>query len=156
MRLTSRRRYASLIAVVVLAACGGGSDPIADYIASTALITEQMTRDAFAALPPGAAPTRQQVTDVVEVRRTALAAISALQAPTEMTPEHQALTLAMGRFVEAGEEFLAETATLDPPGFLAALEASTDIDAIADEVGVACAAWERRAADLGTPVELGC
>ena len=146
----------ALTVALALAACGGGSDPIAEYISSTAAITEQMTRDAFDALPPGAAPTREQVTEVVAVRRAALVAISELEAPGEMAPEHQALTLAMGRFVQAGEEFLAEAATLDPEGFLAALEASTHIDAIANEVGVACAAWEQRAADLGSAVELGC
>ena len=150
------RRGAALMVAILLAACGGGSDPIADYISSTAAITEQMTRDAFNALPPGAAPTREQVTAVVAVRRSALTAISALEAPGEMAPEHQALTSAMGRFVSAGEDFLADTATLDPEGFLAALEASTHIDAIANDVGVACTAWEQRAADLGSAVELGC
>ncbi len=157
MRLIRARLLAAAIAVLVTAtACGDDSTGVSGYVAATAAITEQMTRDAFANLPPGAAPTRDQVAAVVAVRRTAFEAVGALDPPAEMAPEHQALLVALGRFVTAGEEFLADSAGLDAPEFLAALEATTHIDAIADDVSVACTAWETRAADLGTPVELGC
>ena len=140
---------------LLAAACSGG-DSLADYVSATAAITEQMTRDAFAALPPGAAPTHQQVTAVVAVRRHALEEITALTAPDEMEPEHLALIHTMGEFVAAGEAFVAETADLDANAFVTALEESTAIDALADLVNAACAAWESRAADLGQAVELGC
>ncbi len=150
----------ALLAVVTEAAfgagCGDAAGSVAGYVADTAAITEQMTRDAFAALPPGAAPTRDQVESVVAVRRSALEAIAELNPPGEMAPEHQALVTALERFVTAAEAFLDDTTGLDAAGFLAALEASTQIDAIADDVSAACTAWETRAGDLGSPVELGC
>ncbi len=142
--------------LVTATACGDDADGVARYVAATAAITEQMTRDVFATLPPGAAPTRDQVAAVVAVRRAAFESVGALDPPEEMAPEHQALLTAMGRFVTAGEEFLAGSAGLDAAGFLAALEATTHIDAIADDVSAACTAWETRAANLGNPVELGC
>lgn len=157
MRLIRVRLLAAAITLsITVTACGDATDAVATYVAATATITEQMTRDAFAALPPGAAPTRDQVAAVVAVRRTAYEAVGALTPPGEIAPEHQALLGAMGRFVTAGEEFLAASAGLDAAGFLEALEATTHIDAIADDVSAACTSWETRAADLGTPVELGC
>ncbi len=142
--------------MALLAACGGGGDPVAEYVAATAAITEQMTRDSFAALPPGAAATREQITTVVAIRRQALQAITELQPPPEMVPEHLALTTALSDFVTAAEEFVVSVAGLNAEEFLAALEASTDIDALADTVSAACTAWEVRAADLDQPVELRC
>jgi hypothetical protein len=156
IRRSGRTAAALGLLAVVLAGCGGGDDPVADYVAATAAITEQMTRDAFAALPPGAAPTRDQVSMVVTVRRNALDAIAALTPPAEMAPEHLALVTAMQGFVTATETFMAGVAGLDADGFLAALESSTDLDALADQVSSACTAWEGRAADLGEAVELGC
>lgn len=149
-------RYSAAAVALALTVSACGNDAVGGYIEAVAATTEQMTRDAFAALPPGAAPTRSQIELVVAARRTALDAISALDPPDEMRPEHLALTAAMDGFVAAGEGFLVETADLDPDAFLTALEASTDIDALADTVSVACTAWERRAADLGHAVELGC
>ncbi|HAX81974.1 MAG TPA: hypothetical protein DCY40_05365 [Actinobacteria bacterium] len=159
MRLTPQRAVrlaaAGLLAAVV-AACGGTGEPVADYVTATAAITEQMTRDAFAALPPGAAPTYDQISAVVAARREALDAIGALAPPEEMAPEHLALVTAMGEFVTATETFVASAADLDTAAFLTALEASTDLDVLADVVSGACTTWESRAADLGQPVELGC
>ncbi|MEK7252867.1 MAG: hypothetical protein AAB198_06450 [Actinomycetota bacterium] len=141
--------------VLSLAACSSG-DPLGVYISDVAAVTEQMTRDSFAALPPGAAPTRDQVAAVVAARRTAFDAISSLAPPEEMAPEHLALTTAIQRFVIASETFVIETAELDAIAFSAALEASTDIDVLADVVGAACTAWERRAGELDHATELGC
>ncbi len=150
-------RPAIAVATLIVVVAGGcGSSAVGDYVDAVAATTEQMTRDAFAALPPGAAPTRSQIEVVVGVRRTALDAISDLTPPAAMEPEHLALTIAMNSFVVASEGFVATSAGLDPDAFLAALEASTDIDALADAVSVACTAWERRAADLDHAVELGC
>ena len=156
MRLTPTRIATVGLLATVLAACGGSGDPVAEYVTATSAITEQMTRDAFAALPPGAAPTHDQITAVVTVRRRALDAISDLTPPADMAPEHLALITAMEEFVTASESFVAAVADLDAAAFLAALEASTDIDVLADVVSNACTAWESRAADLGQPVELGC
>lgn len=158
MRLV--RSIAAVAALaVLLAACGGsgaGDDGVAGYIDTVAATTEHMTRAAFAALPPGAAPTQSQVAAVMTARRTALDTISALTPPSEMRPEHQALVGAMESFVVAGEAFIEANGSLDPDAFLEALEASTDIDALADVVSLSCTAWETRAADLGHTVELGC
>lgn len=162
MRLV--RSTAALAAVaIVLGACGGSAgadgaveESVRDYIDTVAATTEQMTRDAFAALPPGAAPTHVQIAEVVAARRTALDTIAALTPPLAMRPEHQSLVNAMESFVLAGEAFIATSAALDADAFLEALEASTDIDALADVVSLSCSAWEARAADLGHPVELGC
>ena len=153
MRLS--RFLAGALLAATLAACSG-DDAVGGYVTDVAAATTQMTRDSFAALPPGAAPTREQIAGVVAARRTALDAISRLSPPDEMQPEHLALTTAMGGFVTAGEGFLVETAGLDPAAFLSALEASTDLDSLAATVSAACTAWERRAGELGHPIELGC
>ncbi|HLE39814.1 MAG TPA: hypothetical protein VJA44_09230 [Acidimicrobiia bacterium] len=153
MRLT--RTFAGALLAVTLAACSG-DDAVGRYVTEIAAATAQMTRDSFAALPPGAAPTREQIEGVVAARQTALDAIARLSAPDEMRPEHLALTTTMAGFVAATEGFLAETAGLDPGEFLAALEASSELDALADTVSAACTAWERRAGELGHATELGC
>ena len=153
MRLTRSIAAAALL-TITMSACGG--DAVAGYVDRVAATTEQMTRDAFVALPPGAAPTRPQVQLVVAARRTALDTISGLTPPAEMEPEHRVLTGAMEAFVTSSEAFIETSAELDPDAFLSALEASTALDALADRVSVACTTWEHRAADLGHPVELGC
>jgi hypothetical protein len=141
----------------MLAACGGTDTAgVGGYVDTVATTTEQMTRAAFDALPPGAAPTRSQIAEVVAARRTALDTISVLTPPAEMRPEHQSLVRALRSLVIASEDFIEANAALDPDAFLEALEASTNIDALADTVSLACAAWEIRAADLGHAVELGC
>jgi len=141
----------------MLAACGGNDAVgVGGYVDTVATTTEQMTRAAFDALPPGAAPTHSQIAEVVATRRIALDTISALTPPPEMRPEHQSLVGAMQSFVVAGEAFIEANASLDPDAFLEALEASTDLDALADVVSLACTAWETRATDLGHAVELGC
>lgn len=154
-------RSTALTAIAVLLAACGGVDTgdavdVAGYVDTVAATTEQMTRAAFAALPPGAAPTRSQVAEVVAARRTALDAIAALTPPPEMLPEHQALVSAMESFVVAGESFVDSSAALDPDAFREALDASTDIDGLARVVSLSCSTWETRAADLGHAVELGC
>lgn len=158
MRLA--RSTALAVVAVLLAACGGDATAeageVAGYVDTVAATTEEMTRAAFAALPPGAAPTHPQVAEVVAARRTALDAIAALTPPAEMLPEHQALVSAMESFVIAGESFIDSSAALDPDAFRVALEASTDIDALARVVSRSCSTWETRAADLGHAAELGC
>jgi hypothetical protein len=126
------------------------------YLDDLAGITVQMTEDAFGALPPGAAPTHEQVAEVVEARRTALAAIEALAPPDELEPEHRVLVLAFASFVDAGAAFLEDTAGLDPQSFTERLEASIEIDALADRVSDACDAMRRRAQELEHPVSLAC
>jgi hypothetical protein len=126
------------------------------YLDDVARITEQMTNDSFAALPPGAAPTHQQVAEIVEARRAALVAIEGLEPPEELEPEHRVLIAALRAFVDAGTSFVEETAALGPDAFLDALEASTQIDRLADRVSASCDAIRLRAADLGHPVGLAC
>ncbi|MEX0826952.1 MAG: hypothetical protein WD184_09420 [Acidimicrobiia bacterium] len=119
-------------------------------------ITVQMTRASFEALPPGAAPTHEQVVEVVDARRTALAAIAALAPPDELEPEHLVLIAALKELVAAGEAFLAETAGLTPESFSEALLASNGIDALAERVTSACDAVRRQAEGLGYIVSLAC
>lgn len=141
----------------MIVAIGACSPPgVEGYVDDVATITEQMTRDAFAALPPGAAPTRPQIEAVTAARRRAVERIAALRVPSEMAAEHTVLVGALDQFVSAAEEFLDSTADLDPEAFLEAVREATDIDALADRVGAACSAWERRAEELVRPVELGC
>lgn len=145
---------AAVALVVAVSACG--EDGLGGYIDDVAATTEQMTREAFAALPPGAAPTREQIERVVAARRDALESIAALTPPEQLLPEHLALTTAMEEFVTASEAFLTSTIGLSPDAFLDALDASTGIDTLAAVVSDACGAWERQAKDLGHPIELGC
>lgn len=154
--MTGRARLLSAALIMVSLAACSSSDPLGAYTSDVAEITEQMLRDTFGSLPPGAAPTYEQIVGVVAARRTAFDAISALTPPEEMAPEHLALTTAMEGFVTASEAFVGETANLNAVEFDAVLEASTDIDALADVVGAACTAWERRAGELEHAVELGC
>lgn len=146
---------AGALLALIVGACAG-DDTLGGYVSDVAAVTEQMTRDSFAALPPGAAPTREQIAGVVLARRTALDAISELTPPDEIELEHLALTTAMRGFVTAGEGFVADTAGLDAAAFRTVLEASIAIDVLADTVSAACTAWERRAGGLGHPIELGC
>lgn len=157
--LTASRRVAGLIATVAVAtiwaACASPSSS-EQYLDDVARITVQMTDEAFAALPPGAAPTHQQVAEIVEARRTALVAIERLEPPDELEPEHRVLIAALRAFVDAGTSFVEETAALDSDAFLDALEASTEIDLLADRVSASCDAIRLRAEDLGHPVGLAC
>lgn len=139
---------------MLVAACGSAAT--ADYVDAVAATTEQMTRDTFAALPPGAAPTRDAVTGVVAARRTALTVITALEPPDDITPEHLALVTTFAAFVERSEAFLAATADLDATAFDTAVRSAGTLDDLAAAMGAACTAWERRAAEVAHPVELGC
>ena len=141
---------------MLLGAGCGPPDRAADYLDDLAEITEQMTHDAFTALPPGAAPTHEQVAEVVDARRRALSAIDRLDPPDALEPEHRVLVLTLAGLVDAGTAFLEETADLDPQSFLERLNASTEIDALASRVASACDAIRLRAQELQHPVGLAC
>jgi hypothetical protein len=147
---------AALLSVVALGAGCAPSDRTAEYLDDLAGITEQMTNDTFTALPPGAAPTHEQVAEVVDARRRALSAIERLDPPDALDPEHRVLVLALAGLVDAGTAFLEETAALDPQTFLERLNASIEIDALAKRVASACDAMRLRAQDLQHPVGLAC
>lgn len=140
--------------LALVAGCSGS--PATAYVDAVAGTTEQMTRDTFTALPPGAAPTREAVTGVVAARRRALETIAALDAPDDLLPEHLALVQTLTGFVEGSEAFLQATGDLDAAAFAAALRSSTALDDLAAAMGSACTAWERRAAEVSHTVELGC
>lgn len=148
-------RIALGLTVFILSACGSPAS-VEDYLNDLSAITVQMTRDSFEALPPGAAPTHEQVAEVVDARRTALAAIEALAPPDELEPEHLVLIVAFEELVAAGDAFLADTAGLAPVSFGEALLASNDIDTLAERVTSACDAVRRQAAGLGYVVSLAC
>lgn len=155
-RVAHRALHIALgLALLVLSACGSPAS-VEDYLNDLSAITVQMTQDSFEALPPGAAPTHEQVVEVIDARRTALAAIEALSPPDELEPEHLALSAAFEDLVTAGDAFLAETAGLDPESFGEALLASSDIDALAQRVTSACDAVRRQAEGLGYVVSLAC
>lgn len=143
------------LTVAILSACGSPAT-VEDYLDDLSGITEQMTREAFAALPPGASPTHEQVAEVVDARRRALASIERLSPPSALEPEHRVLIVAFGRFVDAGAAFLEDTAGLDPQAFAERLQASIEIDALADRVSDACDAVRRRAQELEHQVGLAC
>jgi hypothetical protein len=139
----------------MLSACGSPAS-VEDYLDDLSATTVQMTRDTFEALPPGAAPTHEQVVEVVDARRRALAAIRDLAPPGDIEPEHLVVISALEDLVAAGDAFLAETATMTPDGFLEALNASVEIDVLADRVTSACDAVRVRAESLGYIVSLAC
>jgi hypothetical protein len=145
----------TLLSVVLGTGCAP-PDRTAEYLDDLAEVTEQMTNDTFTALPPGAAPTHEQVAEVVDARRRALNAIERLEPPGVLKPEHQVLLLALAGLVDAGTAFLEETAALEPQTFLERLNASIEIDALADRVARACDAMRLRAQDLQYPVGLAC
>ena len=148
-------RIALGLTLFVLNACGSATS-VERYLDDLAGITEQMTRDAFAVLPPGASPTHEQVAEIVDARRRALVSIERLAPPDALEPEHRVLVLAFARFIDAGAAFLEDTAGLDPQSFAERLEASIEIDALADRVSDACDAMRRRAQELEHPVGLAC
>jgi hypothetical protein len=126
------------------------------YVADASATTIRMVRDEAAVLTPGMIPSRTEVDALVAIRDRAANALSALQPPDEMAPEHRLLAGELARFVEAARGFLADTEGLDPEGFEEALLASTELDLVADSVSAACTAWEARARQLGHPADLGC
>lgn len=138
---------------LVASAC---ATPQAGYVDDVAGIVDRMSQDVFAALPRGVVPTRAGVTGVVAARRTAAEALAAIVPPAEFRAEHLVLVIALETFVTSSERFLESTEGLDHDAFTAALSASTDLDPLAATLGAACTAWERRAADLGTPARLAC
>ncbi|WKZ82449.1 MAG: hypothetical protein QY307_10250 [Acidimicrobiia bacterium] len=146
--------------VASLSACGGDSGADAGSIATYDLAVQEviasMTADTFAAVPAGSTPGREAISTVVEARRRAAEALEALSPPAEMEPEHLVLVEALRRLVSGGEAFLADTESLDPEAFVAALETSTEVDALARAVAAACSAWEDRSENLGIAVELAC
>jgi hypothetical protein len=148
-------RIALGLTVFIVSACGSPGS-VEDYLNDLSGITVQMTSDSFEALPPGAAPTHEQVAEVVDARRAALAAIEALAPPDELEPEHLVLIAAFEELVTAGDAFLAETAGLAPESFGEALLASSEIDALAERVTNACDAVRRQAEGLGYIVSLAC
>jgi hypothetical protein len=148
-------RIALGFALVGLSACGSPVS-VEDYLNDLSAITVQMTRDTFEALPPGAAPTHEQVVEVIDARRRALAALDDLDPPGELEPEHLVLIAAFEALVDAGDTFLAETASHSPEEFREALNASTGIDLLADRVTSACDAVRQRAETLGFIVSLAC
>ena len=115
-----------------------------------------MVEDTFAALPPGAEPTRTQIQQVIAIRRTATDSLAGIEPPETFIVEHAALVAALENLTTSGEQFLESTAELGPDEFLGALLASTDIDVLADTVAAVCRIWEARAADSGSPTDLGC
>ncbi|MEX1207915.1 MAG: hypothetical protein WEE36_04800 [Acidimicrobiia bacterium] len=141
--------------LLVLSACGSPPS-VEGYLNDLSGITVQMTRDSFEALPPGAAPTHEQVAEVVDARRTALAAIEALAPPDQLEPEHLVLIAAFEDLIAAGQSFLADTAGLGSESFGEALLASSEIDALANRVTSACDAVRRQAEGLGYVVSLAC
>lgn len=150
MRLTA----AAAAFVLVAGACS--EDPVAEYTNEMASITISMTTETLTILPRGAAPTRSQVAEITAVRSRAAEEMARLEPPSEFLPEHLALQQTLAGFAEASESFLAATEGLGPDGFLEALMGSTELDTLAGAVGNACTAWERRAAELGEQVGLGC
>lgn len=143
-----------------LSACGGDSGADAGSIATYGLAVQEviasMTADTFAAVPAGSTPDREAIVAVVAARREALESLEDLTPPAEMEPEHLVLVEALRRLVSGGEEFLGDTETLDAAAFAGALEASTEVDALARAVTAACSAWEDRSENLGILVELAC
>lgn len=134
----------------------GGEVSVEDYLEDLSAITVEMTRDAFEALPPGAAPTHEQVTEVIAARSNALDEIKSLAPPSDLEAEHLVLVAVFEDFVAAGESFLDETSALPPDAFRAALDSSSEIDVLADRVTSACDAMRLRAEVLGLIVSLAC
>jgi phosphate uptake regulator len=153
---TVRGARAGAAALLLLVGACASPLSIEGYLNDLSAITVQMTRDAFDALPPGAAPTHEQVGEVVEARRRALAAIEDLSPPEELELEHQVLLLTFADFIEAGSVFLDETSQMSPEDFREALSASTQVDLLADRVTNACDAMRLRAEGLGFVVSLAC
>lgn len=100
-------------------------------------------------LPPGVAPTRDAITDLVNVRKTGLQEAEAIVPPAAIEIEHLAFVGTLRFYVELADEFLHETENLDAQSFHDALLASTDIDNAARLFSEACAALEASATRLG-------
>lgn len=145
-----------LVAPLLMIGSCGATVSVEDYLNDLSAVTVQMTRDAFEALPPGAAPTHEQVTAVIAARRKALDAIKSLAPPSDLEAEHLVLIAVFEDFVAAGESFLDETSTLPPDAFREALDSSSEIDLLADRVTSACDAVRLRAEVLGLIVSLAC
>jgi len=131
-------------------------DPLEQYFDRVGEITATMRRDSIVALPDPSRPAPENVSGVIEARRTATDALEAMAPPTAVRPEHAALLLALSDLTDAGDRILAETSQLDSSAFAAAIESATALDEMARRVTIACSALETRAQQLGYGLDLRC
>jgi hypothetical protein len=115
-----------------------------------------MRIDSIAVTPRAGAITLEGVIGVVSARRAAAAALSAVTPPPEVVPEHTALVTVLSQLVAASDAFLADVADLDETEFGQAVNAATDLQALAERVANACNALDRRAADLQVDAAIRC
>jgi hypothetical protein len=145
---------ASLLAVLAFVACS--PDALEQYFHRIGEITATMRRDSIVALPDPSRPTPENVSGVIEARRTATDALEAMAPPTEVRPEHAALVLALSDLTNAGDRILAKTSQLESSAFTAAMESATGLDETARRVTIACIALDARAEQLGYDLDLRC
>lgn len=139
-----------------MVAVGCSGDPIEAYFDEVGTITAAMRSDGVAATPRGNAVTVEGVVGVNEARRTALSALEEIVPPTEVRPEHLALTTALQDMVVGVDEFLAGADTSDAAAFEAAVVNAPGLPALAQRVALACGALADRAVALGYPVDIRC
>ncbi|NIS35721.1 MAG: hypothetical protein GWN07_40565 [Actinobacteria bacterium] len=155
---SSARRAIRRLAVIALAAlvtaCGGGPD-LEGYFDQVAEIGRvQNIRSAAIA---GATPDRDDIAEIVDLRRDGLRELRAIEAPDDVAGLHNEFVGAFERVVTLAEAFLRDTEGLDDRAFTEALSASVEIDEAQRRFSAFCRALEIEAAGLGVPdVDLSC
>jgi len=140
----------------MLAVVACSPDPLEQYFHRVGEITTTMRRESIVALPDPSRPTAENVTGVIEARRSATNALEAMTPPIELRPEHSALVLALSDLTDAGDGLLAEASQLDTSAFTAVIESATALDEMALRVTAACIALETRAEQLRYDLDLRC
>ena len=144
----------AVVAALLLAACGGGPG-LEGYFEQVADIGR--VQDIRSAAIVGSTPSRDEIVEVVELRREGLRELRAIEPPDEIAALHREFAGALERVVTLAEAFLRDTEGLDGDAFLGALAERTEIDEAQRRFQAFCRALEIEGESLGFPgIDLNC
>ena len=153
-----RRRLGSVIvtAAIVVVACGGG-DGLEAYYERLATIGREQNTGSANIVAAGSAPTREQIREIVDLRRSALDELQSIEPPDDVAGLHREFVGSLERLVTLAESFLRDSATMSPQDFTVALSSTTEIDEAQRRFTAFCRTLEFEADGLGVgPVDLSC
>jgi hypothetical protein len=142
------------VLLLLLTSCGGGPS-LESYFEQVADIGR--VQNIRSAAIVGSTPTRDEIVEIVDLRRTGLQELRSIDPPDDVAGLHREFAGALERMITLAEAFLRDTGDLDERAFAEALARTTEIDEAQRRFVAFCRALEIEGESLGlADIDLNC